>query len=756
MSEQRNGIFIALEGTDGSGKATQFDLLRKHLTSQGYDIEVFDFPQYEKESSYFARQYLNGAYGTTDQVGPYTASLFFSMDRYEAAPKIRQALSEGKIVLANRFTGSNMAHQGTNFSNPEELRGYFLWLDQMEFDLFKIPRPDLSVVLRVPADIAQKLVDKKAPRSYTDKKRDLHEADINHMRKSVDVYDHLCQLFPKDFKQIDCTRGGKLLDIKNVETLVWQTLTPYLPAKNVKKNSQIQEPSQQIKNNSLEDIVTNTNDDIYAFKGNLPSQTIAAAMARLSRSPNDLRVTLQEEFSGDDKADEQLLKRVITQYGDDSVQQLVGQHLVIENASNLLTKKIERGRLAAYLEQSTRYIYFDERNKNGDFKYHVPENFPMALKQTYKESLDKIFENYSKIVRELTVHIRNHSDVREDERDQAWKNATKAKACDVARAVLPVATTSTVGVFVSGQALEGLITRLLADKTSEARSAGRSILQESRKVLPAFLERVDLSDRGVLNVAYKAFVSDATEKIADNYLPPNYGIVKSNLELTDYWPKNELDVVSDILYEHSSLSLKDIRSEVDGWPISDKKAVIDNYLGDRLNRRHKPGRAFEKIHYSWDIVSDYGVFRDLQRHRMVDDLSWQKLTPRYGYSVPEIVEQAGLSDLYEQCFDISLTLYSELQAAGYVEEAQYATLLGHKMRWKLTFNAREAYHFMELRTSPQGHPTYRRIVQQMFKKLEEVHPLIAGGMKFVNLEESDDLVRLKSEKHSASKLKNLS
>ena len=147
----KNGLFLVVEGTDGSGKGTQFKLLVDKLTAEGYDVATFDFPQYEQPSSYFVREYLNGNYGTADEVGPYTGSLFYALDRYQAAPAIREALAAGKVVIANRFTGSNMAHQGTKFNHSEERRGYFIWLDNLEFQMLNIPRPDKSIVLRVPA-----------------------------------------------------------------------------------------------------------------------------------------------------------------------------------------------------------------------------------------------------------------------------------------------------------------------------------------------------------------------------------------------------------------------------------------------------------------------------------------------------------------------------------------------------------------------------------------------------------------------------
>lgn len=228
------------------------------------------------------------------------------------------------------------------------------------------------------------------------------------------------------------------------------------------------------------------------------------------------------------------------------------------------------------------------------------------------------------------------------------------------------------------------------------------------------------------------------------------------VELVDVWPRNELDVVADILYEHSNLPLTDLKNEVAAWAYEKKVAILRAYFGERLNRRHRPGRALEKIHYSWDLVCDYGIFRDLQRHRMVDDLQWQALTPRYGFEVPQLVEEAGLTDDFEECFAISLQLYSLLQEAGYAKEAQYSTLLGHKMRWKVTYNAREAFHLHELRTSPQGHPGYRKLVQQMHQKVAEIHPVLAEAMHFVNKGEDEELTRLAAERYTQFKLSQLS
>jgi thymidylate kinase/thymidylate synthase ThyX len=770
-----DGLFLVIEGTDGSGKGTQFKLLAERLKDAGYNVSTFDFPQYEQPSSFFVREYLNGKYGSAEEVGPYTGSIFFSLDRYQAAPAIRKALEAGHIVLCNRFTGSNMAHQGTKFDHPEQRRGYFVWLDNLEFQMLGIPRPTMSFVLRVPAEIAQSLVDQKGERSYTDKKRDIHEADLKHLQRSVEVYDDLCQLFPKDFTPIDCTKNNMLQSITAINNLLWEKISTMLPPKPQKtqqattntptvtmseqplltKNAAGQFTVTDEGNEFLQAAVTNTTGNVYAFTEALSPITVAAAMARLSRRADDMRITILDEFAAAAGKDEKLLQRVITAYGDDSVQQLVGQHVVVEGASNLLTKKLEWGRLAAYLEQSTRYIYFDQKDEQGHYKYFTPTTLSEPVKKQYEAALDAIFELYSSMVHSLTTYVREKSNTPKNEQDIAWQGATRAQACDAIRTVLPVATKSTVGVYASGQALESLIMHLLSDELQEARDTGAQLLAECRKVIPTFLERADKPDRGGAAIAYRANTYKRTQKLARTLLPEATEPNTDAVTLTGIWPRNELDLVPDMLYEHSQLPLKDIEKAVGEWTYNKKVEVFASYIGERLNRRHRPGRALEKAHYSWDLVCDYGIFRDLQRHRMVDDMEWQQLTPHLGFEMPKLVIEAGLSDSFEKCFDLSQELYSLLINAGYELEAQYATLLGHRMRWKVTYNAREAFHLHELRTTPQGHPGYRKLVLAMHETLAQHHPLLASAMRFVNQDEDPALTRLAAERYTQYKLDQL-
>lgn len=224
----KQGRFIVIEGSDGSGKGTQFKIVTEKLRAAGHDIATYDFPQYDKLSSYFVQEYLNGNYGTAEELGAYKPSLFFALDRFEAAKSIRADLAAGKVVLSNRFIGANLAHQGQKISDDAERTKYYDWLYDLEFNILGIPKPDISIVLLVPAETAQKLVDQKEARSYTDKKRDIHEADLNHLKRAVAAYEKLCVQFPGDFQAIECVKNGELQSIEVVTELLMAKITPQL------------------------------------------------------------------------------------------------------------------------------------------------------------------------------------------------------------------------------------------------------------------------------------------------------------------------------------------------------------------------------------------------------------------------------------------------------------------------------------------------------------------------------------------------
>lgn len=510
----------------------------------------------------------------------------------------------------------------------------------------------------------------------------------------------------------------------------------------------------------LTKVVTDSKGSVYAFTNESSPLFAAAAMARLSRRGSDLREIFLDEFAvaGEEGA-EGLIDRVVTGYGDDSVQQLITVATVVENASILLTKKIEWSRLASYLEQSTRYIYYDQKNRAGHYKYFTPRNLPPALAAEYTAALDHVFDLYAEVVHGVTDYVqkKNPAPIIPAGGDKseliAWRGATRAQACDAARLMLPAATTSTIGIVCSSQALEGMVRRLLADPLEESNETGRLLLRESRKVIGAFLKRADLPERGLAWVLYIQETKNTLKGLVRKYLPAESADFSEMVRLLEVSHKDELDLVPGMLFEVSELSDGEIRKTVANWSTEQKEEVLNAYVGNRMNRRHKPGRALEEVHYKWEITADYGTFRDLQRHRIVDAWEWQNLTPKYGYDVPELITEAGFEKQFRECFATSEKLWRAMMKAGLEEEAQYATLFGHKLRYRFIINAREAFHLLELRTSPQGHPGYRKICQEMHRLLSEVHPRLGAAMKFVNTGGDPALTRLEAERATQLKLK---
>ncbi|MDB5184481.1 MAG: putative thymidylate synthase [Candidatus Saccharibacteria bacterium] len=787
-SANSRGRYIVIEGPEGVGKTTQLNMLADRLQAAGYPVRTLREP--DSQSDLTARAIRQLTQDPRYPMNTRTEVLLYNAARSQSLEVIRASVEQGIICLVDRNYLTTLAIQ---YYGRGDVPDYQAITNIIKFAVGE-NEPDLCIVMDAPATTLKERVRDR----YNGERFDnLDEGFLERVRAGYlweakqrqfpvvfanttpeEVGEQIWQLVSTELTSRDGQHPSEPTAIKEI---IEQKAAPYAPPispelpvtavaeTEVAATSQEVQPADEqplVEKTKygmrptaagkawLREHITNVDGDVYATT-KLEGLTAAAAMARLSRRGDDMRVTILDEFAANLGKDEKLIQRVITAYGDDSVQQLVGQHLVVENASNLLTKKLEWGRLAAYLEQSTRYIYFDQKDAQGHYRFHIPKHFKPSIRKQYIEAMNTMFDLYSAMVHALTLHLQNASDTPEAERDGAWKGAIRAQACDAVRPVLPVATTSTVGIFASGQALESLIMHLLSDDLPEARITGQRVLDEARKVMPTFLERADNPERGGALIAYRSNTHTAVQKLATDLLPDNYAATSEAVTLTDYWPRNELNLVPDMLYEHSNLPLEAIETEVASWSYDKKTEVFAAYMGERLNRRHRPGRALEKAHYSWDLVCDYGIFRDLQRHRMVDDLEWQQLTPRYGYETPKLIEEANLTDQFEACFEISLKLYSLLQQSGYALEAQYATLLGHKMRWKVTYNAREAFHLHELRTSPQGHPGYRKLVLQMHEKLAEVHPQLAEAMRFVNSGEDAKLTRLAAERYTQYKLQQL-
>ena len=499
---------------------------------------------------------------------------------------------------------------------------------------------------------------------------------------------------------------------------------------------------------------TNLDRPVFALV-NLPETVKGALFARYSRYSGTVRRLFLEEFASDVEVRERpfdgaegeraakLYERVFLGYGDDSIAQVGGAHIACEWVSNVLTKVLQRGRLAAYLEQSTRYIPYDKplpENAGGGYRYYRDDE----LGPEFRAAMDEVFSIYSRSLERVESWAAERWP-RGDEPEGAWRRSIRAKALDLLRGLLPASTLSHVGIYATGQAYEQLMLRLMASPLPEARDIGGMILRELQLVMPSFVSRVDRPDRGGEWVEYLQRRRAATEEWVSRLgLDRRGGGEDAPAVELVHVDGTEEDLLASCLFEAASAPETEIRARVDVLDREERAELLGALIGERANRRHRPGRGFEALRYRFEIISDYGAFRDLQRHRMLT-CQWQRLGPDLGAGVPEEVREAGAGDEFERALEVSRTEYERLEGAGLADAAPYALCLAYRIRYILDLNAREAMHLIELRSGREGHPAYRAVAQAMHERIATIHPAVAGAMAHVDTSQEARLERILSE-----------
>ena len=501
---------------------------------------------------------------------------------------------------------------------------------------------------------------------------------------------------------------------------------------------------------------TNLDRPVFALV-NLPETVKGALFARYSRYAGSVRRLYLDEFAAEVPPQGRpfegeegeraagLYERVFIGYGDDSIAQVGGAHLACEYVSNVLTKILQRGRLAAYLEQSTRYIPYDSplEDRVGDPRGGRRYYRDAELGDEFVDAMDEIFAIYSSALERVQAWAEERWP-RGEEPEAAWRRSIKAKALDLLRGVLPAATLSHVGIFASGQAYEQLLLRMLASPLPEAREFAAMMLTELRKVIPSFVARVERPDRGGEWVSYLEERRRTAESwVARLGLDRREERDSPSVDLV-HVDGSEDDLLASSLYESAALAEADVRERVQLLDPTARAEMLAELAGERRNRRHRPGRGWEAIRYRFEVVSDYGGFRDLQRHRMLT-CQWQRLSPDLGAGVPEEVRDAGVGDEYERALEVSRNEFERLAEAGMADAAPYALCLGYRIRYELDMNAREAMHLIELRSGREGHPTYRAVAQAMHDRIAAVHPNVAAAMSHVDDSTEPRLERIMSE-----------
>lgn len=524
-----------------------------------------------------------------------------------------------------------------------------------------------------------------------------------------------------------------------------------------------------------------SNTDKHVFAIITPRQVDRGAlMSRYSRSDKTMRKIFLDEFITNPNRGKEFYSKILSEYGDDSVAELGEAQLAVEWISNIAAKKIEDGRIGlSYLEKSSRYIPFDKKVGNKYNYYRDERILKSKYADLYIESCDNAFDVYSKSIDLMQKFISeiepiddfvyfdsisisekpfskltNKQDI--ESAKKVYKSTVRSRALDILRNLLPAATLTNLGITGNGRAFEYLLTKLYCSELTELRNLANLLNSELDCVIPSFIKRVNEKHGKSLQL----FITNTNReisKLTDNYLgnlQPDYS--PQDVRLIDYTDSKDalVKVVSAILYENAhGQSLYDIIKLVKSFTQEKIKEIIFAYTKFRGNRRHRPGRAFEMVEYLFEMFTNFGMFRDLHRHRILT-IERQLLSTKHGYDIPKEVIYSGIEKDFKDCMYLSDNVYRKL-AKTMPYEAQYAVNFAYKYPYFIKINLRELYHMVELRTIAQGHPDYRYICQEIYKKVNGVHPLLTKGMKFVDLNRYE-LGRFETEKRGEMKRRELS
>lgn len=519
-----------------------------------------------------------------------------------------------------------------------------------------------------------------------------------------------------------------------------------------------------------------SNSDRAVFAIITPRQVDRGAlMSRYSRTDKTMRRVFLDEFAKNPNRGEEFYRRVLLEYGDDSVAELGGAQVAVEGISNVVAKKIEDRRIGlSYLEKSSRYVAFDQK-VGGHYRY-VREEGIMASPHAdrYVEACDNSFDTYSRSIQPLQDFLKERepierfsffdsalqkeasfgqlkSDKDVESAKKIYNVTIKAKVFDLLRGLLPASTMTNVGVIGNGRAFEYLLTLMYGSKLKEIRSIADQLFGELNAVIPSFVRRAN-DKYGQALQEYVSKTEGAIGRLAKGYLsgvpPEERPELVRLLDFEDNF-QAEVKVASAILYEQAQgQSLHRITSYVKSMPTEERHKVIRTYTEFRTNRRHRPGRAFEMVDYTFELFTNFGMFRDLHRHRVLT-MERQLLSTRHGYDLPQELVEAGLDKGFRDCMDISKQAY-EAMAKAMPEEAQYVVNFAYRYPYFAKMNLREACHMIELRTVQQGHPDYRIACQKMYSEIKRVNPALAEGIKFADMNRYQ-LERFDAEKKTEKK-----
>ena len=524
--------------------------------------------------------------------------------------------------------------------------------------------------------------------------------------------------------------------------------------------------------------VTNTEGPVFALT-NLPEVIKGALFSRYSRSTLGLRELLLREFMQDPDAAfaaldggaedsgaadtgqatdahlavqraQRFYDRILDGYGDDSIGELGGAHLALEQVSMLATKVLEDARIGGSpLEKSTRYVSFADKH-NGEYRfYQDPEVMASRHGPRYLTTLRALFDGYVELLPLLREHIARVAPREPGVSDGAWRRSVNARAYDALRGLLPAAAQTNMGIYGNGRFFETLLGRLhLADMPELSALAG-AMRAELTKVIPSFIRRSSPEHAHFEALRrYTSGVDGAVRALAQSQAWAAPRPQAPSVTLVEHDPDAEAHILAALVYPQTQAPLAQVRQWAASLPAAERAGMFERLAALRENRRHKLPRALETAFYTFDLVGDFGMYRDLHRHRTLTQ-ERQPLSPRHGYTMPPEVAEAGAGQRFADLLAGAGETYEALYP-DFPQQAQYVVPMACHIRWMVHINLRALMWLVELRSAPQGHPAYRWMAQQMYQRVAEVQPSLAGLMRFVDLAEHA-LGRLGAEQRQEEK-----
>jgi len=751
----KKGMFIVFEGIDGCGKSTQIKKFAEYLFSKDKHNHVILTRNPYKDTD------IRGILRQDDD--PLTqsdklANLFIEDRKLHAQEVIIPGIEKNHFVVSDRYKLSTIAYQGAQGLSILDL------IKRHE----KLPIPDITFIIDLSAQDSALRMKKEESRS-----EHKFEADLNFLENVRQNY-----LKTKDFltnEKIFIIDGKRDIDsiFNEIVSIFEKEFEENMNINKKIKYTSIKEIPEHIRE-KIKKYFSNIGGNCFVIQ-NLPPELTGGALARYSRASTSMQLTIVNEFLDENgepcqEKGSELMNRVLNAFGDDSIGELEGTHVGIENISQILTKTFEDRRIGGSpIEQSTRYVNYDQKDENGRWRYLRPkEIINSILRDEYERVNDRAFEVYSELVKVLQEYFkkklpeeefeieveRNNEKVKvkkyqlQNEKEEkafriAYRFTIRCASLDVGRCVLPSSTLTQLGIYGNGRFFTNVLNALKSGELEEEKEKGFELETELKKIIPTFIKRNKGDER------FK-FINQEMRKTAkqlfSNIQPKDDSVTL--VKRADFLDEN----LAGILFPYTNISLQQILNEVRKIPYQQKLEIIERYRGKRETRRNRVGKGLEAGYpITFDLVGCFGEYRDLERHRMLTQQR-QLLTTDLGFLMPSEVIKVGFEAKVMEVVKAMEKLNKSLRELGFVSASQYATLFNHRIRFMLGMNLREFQHLSELRTQPAGHYSYRAMVMKMAEQLSQRDEWINLITEFIDFSDPGNKIsRAKEQSRIAGK-----